>query len=459
MQIKEGKDINRLYASGNYAQIRILLSKIMFSLNDEIAVSLLDSNKSVSCLELSFLSSEGFPTEKFLNITHEVNDVSGLYICVKSDEAKCNHNKQYIFKDGKWNFDNQNKSAIQCFDNIGTIYTTGAYIMPFSYTGRGGSKRFAWMVTGFEADTFCNGDYIDVNDHGKFLEELTPPADQEERQTEYIIQSLQANGLHRIELGVYKLRMQEESTALYIRKLETITQAGEIKQIESTLDKYLEDSQDFTPTTREILVEAFGGDRTDIFLTLDNALIIGSCRANIWSVTEHRDKHPQEDNPEDKTIWYCPECGSQNVELKQWVLPNDMDSPAGNENLDRSDKWCRNCEEHTELEACKESEYPAILEMIEGRKKQQPKSDSDLPPRQRIQQMLLNSVTTHIELEEHFATSNGYITGVGTGGFDYSHGEVGHYENLEDDTLEDLASAVEMQIEANQKTSDKSQGV
>lgn len=298
MQDKEGKDINQLYASGDYTQIRILLSKIMFSLTDEIAVSLLDSNKSVTNLELSFLSSGGFPKDKFLSITHEINNVSGLYICVKSDEAKCNHNKQYIFKDGKWDFDNQNKSAIQCFDNIGTIYTTGAYIMPFSYISRDGSKRFAWMVTGFEADTFCKGDYIDVNDHGKFLEELTPPADQEERQTEYIIQSLQANGLQRIELGIYKLRIQKESTALYIRKLENITQAGEIKQIESTLNKYLEYSQDFTQTTREILIEAFGEDRPDIFLTLDNELIIGSCRANIWSVTEHKDKSQQENNPE-----------------------------------------------------------------------------------------------------------------------------------------------------------------
>ncbi|MBF0648695.1 hypothetical protein IR083_07670 [Dysgonomonas sp. GY75] len=73
--------------------------------------------------------------------------------------------------------------------------------------------------------------------------------------------------------------------------------------------------------------------------------------------------------------------------------------------------------------------------------------------------MLLNYGTINLEFDEKFATASGYITGVATEGFDYSHGVVGYYEDLDDDILEDLAAAVEMQIETNQKQFDKSQDI
>ena len=50
-----------------------------------------------------------------------------------------------------------------------------------------------------------------------------------------------------------------------------------------------------------------------------------------------------------KTIWKCTECGGTNVEIKMWVNPNTNEqSDTGG--LERSDCWCKDCEEHTELE-------------------------------------------------------------------------------------------------------------
>lgn len=72
----------------------------------------------------------------------------------------------------------------------------------------------------------------------------------------------------------------------------------------------------------------------------------------------------------EKTISYCQECGSMNVEFKQWILPNKNNETSGGE-YDRSDCWCADCEEHNHIESCLESEYPAILEQIKNGEKEE----------------------------------------------------------------------------------------
>ncbi|MDR1502558.1 MAG: hypothetical protein LBT43_08895 [Prevotella sp.] len=69
---------------------------------------------------------------------------------------------------------------------------------------------------------------------------------------------------------------------------------------------------------------------------------------------------------EDKDIWYCEECGSQDVEIKSWTLPNDRDKSVGGD-LDCNDCWCNNCEVHTSLKITTQSEYPEILKEIQKR--------------------------------------------------------------------------------------------
>lgn len=49
-------------------------------------------------------------------------------------------------------------------------------------------------------------------------------------------------------------------------------------------------------------------------------------------------------------IYVCPECGSDDVEIRQWIKPNEGDKPSGNDCLDSEDCWCNNCEGHNKLE-------------------------------------------------------------------------------------------------------------
>ncbi|MDR2005341.1 MAG: hypothetical protein LBQ74_20145 [Prevotella sp.] len=374
----KGQDINQLYASGNNAQVTALMTKIMGRLTN-VEVALLKHSPEVSNLELSFLSSGGFPKEIFRQITSSIQFSYGLYIRVMTDQIGKDYNEEHIFQHDIWNF--EIRPSLKRHNSKGTYYTTGAYIEPISYSNSLGKTVYGWIVTGFEADTFCDGDSVDVSDYATFLDGLTPPADDEDRKTEYIIHSLQSFDFQRIELGLYKTMLEDGPSSVYIRQLDDISHAGHITQIESTLDKYLLDCPHFSQTLREILVDTFGRDRQDIFLADENALIIGSCRANIWKIQEHPHKY----------------------------IPSEQ------ENV--------------------------------------------LPPKQRIQQMLLNYGTINLEFDEKLGTASGYITGVATEGFDYSHGVVGYYEDLDDDVLEDLAAVVEMQIEANQKQFDKSQGI
>ncbi len=46
-----------------------------------------------------------------------------------------------------------------------------------------------------------------------------------------------------------------------------------------------------------------------------------------------------------KTIYYCPECGSENIDIRTWVNLNSdeilWDGPCDDE-----DYWCNGCEQH-----------------------------------------------------------------------------------------------------------------
>lgn len=165
------------------------------------------------------------------------------------------------------------------------ICTTGAYIMPFSYTDSSGNTRFAWMVSGFYEGTYRDGEEINVTESGLFLDALMPPEEDEDRPELYIIQSLQAHGFKRIELALYKTIFEGISTT-YARKLDNISLAGRITKIPDTLDNYLLKSHLFSQELREILVDTFGRDRTDIYLNHENALVVGTEERKSWLIHE-----------------------------------------------------------------------------------------------------------------------------------------------------------------------------
>lgn len=86
----------------------------------------------------------------------------------------------------------------------------------------------------------------------------------------------------------------------------------------------------------------------------------GVFKNSVWNFEDS----PEDEDTEDKDIWYCEECGSKNVEIKQWVRPNEGGIAGGNDSPDKGDCWCEDCQEHTNLEICKSSEYPEILKNI-----------------------------------------------------------------------------------------------
>jgi len=77
---------------------------------------------------------------------------------------------------------------------------------------------------------------------------------------------------------------------------------------------------------------------------------------------------------EDPDIWYCEECGSTDVEIKTWTLPNQSNALGGNDSIDRNDCWCNQCEEHTRLEITTRSKYANTLKKIQKENNQQEKS-------------------------------------------------------------------------------------
>lgn len=277
------KDINRLWASAGYDQINALLLNIIHYLKDKVCVSSLICDSNITLLELSFLSSGGFPKDIFRQITKEISGNDNLHIRILSDELNCDRNKEYIFKNGRWNFDKHNidltkkapQNTLTRYRDDKYAFTTGAFLQRISYINAGGKRVFGWIVTGFEEDTYKDGSYLEVEAYADTLQGLTPD---------------------------YELSVPDEDTL-------------------------------------------------------------------------------------------------------------------------------NNTEKNT------------------------------LPAKTRIIKMLIDYGAGHLNFDQHFVTSGGYIISAGTEGFDYSHGEVGYYENLEDDTLEEFACAVEMQIEANLKIFKKSQGV
>jgi len=372
--MKQGQDINQLYASGKSEQVTALMTKIM-GLLDKVEVAQLQHLPEVSNLELSFLSSGGFPKEIFRQITASIQFSYGLYIRVMTDQIGEDYNEENIFQHDKWSFEKK-QASIRFHDTSRDVTaTTGAYIVPFSYENEEGKTRFAWMVTGFYDGVYRDGQSINAAASAGFLDALTPPEEDELRHEDYIIQSLIANGLQRIELGLYKIRLNESSSSLYIRNIKPGMKNSEVAEIGTTLDQYLLNCSYFSQSAREILVDIFGRDREDAFAYQETYLLIGQYLGNQWEVHENFDH------------------------LAQPISP------------------------------------------------QQP--ENVLPPKERIQKMLLNYDTTKLELEEYLPTGEGHIATVYTSMVEYSHEGTDDYENLEDEVLENLADAVESQIRAN----------
>lgn len=84
----------------------------------------------------------------------------------------------------------------------------------------------------------------------------------------------------------------------------------------------------------------------------------------------------------------------------------------------------------------------------------------ELSAKDRILKLMLNNQYTHLELDTPFASAHGYITHVGLNGIDFMDGDyMDEYGELDDDVLEDLACAVEEQIEINHKAMERAQGL
>ncbi len=167
------------------------------------------------------------------------------------------------------------------------ICTTGAYLMPFSYTDSFGNTRFAWMVSGFYEGTYRDGEEINVIESGLFLDALMPPENDADRSPSYIIQSLQAHSFTRIELGLYKL-VKDKVSITYIRQYQKFAHAEVVSPIGETLENFLLNSPNYTQELREILVDTFGRDRQDIFIDQENLLVIGTSEDNCWSICEEK---------------------------------------------------------------------------------------------------------------------------------------------------------------------------
>jgi hypothetical protein len=51
----------------------------------------------------------------------------------------------------------QGNSNIKSVNNHTTIYTTGAYLQPVKITGKDGRETWRWLVSGFNDDTYLDG--------------------------------------------------------------------------------------------------------------------------------------------------------------------------------------------------------------------------------------------------------------------------------------------------------------
>ncbi|MDR1716496.1 MAG: hypothetical protein LBS20_11695 [Prevotella sp.] len=73
----------------------------------------------------------------------------------------------------------------------------------------------------------------------------------------------------------------------------------------------------------------------------------------------------------DPDIWYCDECGSTDVEMKQWTLPNQGDKLGSNDSPDRNDCWCNDCQDNCKLELTTASKYSEIKQQFEKKEEDQ----------------------------------------------------------------------------------------
>jgi Zn finger protein HypA/HybF involved in hydrogenase expression len=53
--------------------------------------------------------------------------------------------------------------------------------------------------------------------------------------------------------------------------------------------------------------------------------------------------------PKTKTLYFCPNCGSTNVQFKSWVNANTGTCTDGHISNEKDDNYCLDCESHIEL--------------------------------------------------------------------------------------------------------------
>ncbi|MFZ5821113.1 MAG: hypothetical protein ACOYYJ_14560 [Chloroflexota bacterium] len=58
------------------------------------------------------------------------------------------------------------------FDGDPILYTTGAYIQPLKVTDPGGSEKWFWVVSGFDGDTFLDGEVFNPAENGYSKDDL-----------------------------------------------------------------------------------------------------------------------------------------------------------------------------------------------------------------------------------------------------------------------------------------------
>lgn len=185
---------NYLRASGTERQVVELVAKICAKFGEAVYdENPIESGENLF-YELNFNSSFCFPKDEFKAITDSHTNTKGLYIRVSSDEPASNYLEQSIYEDSKWNFEKSDTdltqkapvSTLTRYSDDKYAYATGAFLQRVSYINLSGKRVFGWIVTGFEADTYRNGVYLEVEADADTLEGLTPPEEAELKDTEHI---------------------------------------------------------------------------------------------------------------------------------------------------------------------------------------------------------------------------------------------------------------------------------
>lgn len=130
----------------------------------------------------------------------------------------------------------------------------------------------------------------------------------------------------------------------------------------------------------------------------------------------------------------CPKCQSNNVKMNVWMNPNTPDktyNPVDDDNEYSGRVYCEDCKD-------------IIALPISGEEK--------------IRELFLNNDLDYVTFDMHFPTDKGYIISVSADSFEYASGETGSFDELDEDTLENLAYELELQIEADKEVFDKARG-